>query len=97
MSKARTKGEGSIRLHKDGRYEVRVTVGHDFATGEPKRTSKYARTEEEAVRILHELSYINDTTPKNLKKITLSEWLNALMYTCETLLNRAHTIVVSAT
>lgn len=76
MSKTRANGEGNIRQRADGRWEVRVTIGIDFATGEPNRISRYASTQEEAVKLLHELSYIRDTSPKNFETITLGEWLD---------------------
>lgn len=76
MSKTRANGEGNIRQRPDGRWEVRVTIGIDFSTGEPKRISRYASTQEEAVRLLHELSYLRDTSPKNFESISLGEWLN---------------------
>ena len=76
MSKTRSNREGNIRLRADGRYEVRITIGIDFMTGAPKRISRYAATNEEAVKILHELSYIRDTSPKNFQAITLGEWLD---------------------
>ncbi|MBR3870288.1 MAG: site-specific integrase [Clostridia bacterium] len=75
MSKTRVNGEGNIRLRTDGRWEVRITIGYDFATGKPKRISRYANTQEEAVKILHELSFIRDTMPKNFQAVTLGEWL----------------------
>lgn len=76
MSKTRANGEGNIRQRADARWEVRVTIGINFATGEPNRISRYASTQEEAVKLLHELSYIRDTSPKNFETITLGEWLD---------------------
>lgn len=76
MAKTRIDGEGNIRLRSDGRWEVRVTVGIDFATGKAKRISKYAASKDEAVRILHELSYIKDTAPKSFDNMRLGEWLD---------------------
>lgn len=81
MSKRRLNGEGSIRQRQDGRYEVRVTLGLDFATGRPKRVSRYADTEEEAVRILHEMSFLRDTAPNRFAKVTLGEWLDLCLQT----------------
>lgn len=76
MSKIRSNREGNIRKRADGRWEVRITVGIDYAIGEPKRISRYAQSEEEAVKLLHEMSYLRDTTPYNFKSITLGEWLD---------------------
>lgn len=76
MSKTRANGEGSIRLRADGRWEVRITLDIDFATGEPRRVSLYAPTQEEAVKLLHEASFRRDSSPKNFQTISLSEWLD---------------------
>jgi len=74
--KIRSNGDGNIRLRSDGRWEVRVSVGIDFATGEPKRISRYAPTKEEAVKILRELTFLYDTSPRNFTEITLGDWLD---------------------
>ena len=71
----RSDGEGSIRKRPDGRYEVRISIDKKFNGGQPKRISRYADTEEEAVRILHELSYMKAKQPKFFDQVTLSEWL----------------------
>lgn len=76
MAKTRSNNEGNIRLRPDGRYEVRVTVGHDIMTGKPKRVSKYAGSKEEAVKLLNQMSYLNDTSPNNFTRITLGNWLD---------------------
>jgi len=52
---------GNIRLRADGRWEVRVTIGIDYATGEERRISRYAKTQEEAIKLLHELSFIRSS------------------------------------
>ena len=76
MSKIRANNEGSIRQRADGRWEVRITVGLDFSTGKPKRVSRYASTREEAVKLLHEMSYLCETAPRNFANITVGEWLD---------------------
>ena len=76
MSKIRNAGEGCIRQRADGWWEVRITIGMDFDTGKSKRISKYASTREEAVKLLHELSYMNDTQPHFFNNIKLGEWLD---------------------
>ena len=75
MPKTRKDREGNIRLRADGRWEVRVTIGIDYATGEERRISRYAKTQEEAIKLLHELSFIRDHTPNNFQSVTVSEWL----------------------
>lgn len=76
MKKTRSNGEGSIRHRNDGRYEVRITTGINFSTGEPERISRYADTEEAAVKLLHKLSYQKEMFPNINKSITLGEWLD---------------------
>lgn len=76
MPKHRAKNEGSIRKRADGRYEVRISVGVDFATGQPKRISRYAATEAEAVQLLHKLGYQYATTPQAFNEMTLGDWLD---------------------
>lgn len=76
MPRSRANGEGSIRQHRGGLWEVRITIGIDFATGEPKRISRYTQTQEEAVKLLHQLSFLKDTSPKNFESITFGEWLD---------------------
>lgn len=75
MAKTRKDYEGNIRQRPDGRWEVRVTLGNDFATGESKRISRYASSRDEAVKLLHELSFLRDTVPKSFQSIKLGEWL----------------------
>lgn len=76
MAKARCNNEGNIKLRSDGRYEVRVTVEYDKITGKPKRVSKYAKTREEAVKLLNQMSFVNDTSPNNFTRIALGDWLD---------------------
>ncbi len=53
-----------------------LAVGNDFTTGKAKRISRYPDTQEEAVKLLHELSFVRDTMPKNFQAVTLGEWLD---------------------
>ena len=76
MPKTRSNGEGSIRKRADGRYEVRITVGIDFATGEAKRISRYVHTQEETKKLLHEMTYFHDIAPQSFSEMTLGEWLD---------------------
>jgi hypothetical protein len=55
MTKRRGKGEGTIRKRKDGRWEGRVTIGIT-STGNPKTSSVYGATREEAAKKLNTLS-----------------------------------------
>lgn len=76
MAKTRKNGEGTIRLREDGRWEVRISGGIDFETGQPVRISKYAHTEEEAVQLLHRLSFQMGTNQMKISNMTLGEWLD---------------------
>ncbi len=76
MPKTKLNGEGSIRKREDGLYEVRVSAGKAANCGGYKRISKYARTEEEAVRLLHELQYFKDQSPNYINTMTLGEWMD---------------------
>ena len=77
MPKTRLNGEGSIRLRNDGRYEVRVSGGMNYLTGQHVRISKYAKTEEEAVRLLHQLSLqVGNSRSLQRQNITLGDWLD---------------------
>ena len=54
MPGKRKKGEGTVRLRKDGRWEGRVVVGYDEA-GKPKTKNVLAKTKKECVARLKEL------------------------------------------
>ena len=69
MPKTKLNGEGSIRKRNDGLYEIRVSVGKEANCGSCKRISKYARTEEEAVRLLHELQYLKEQSPNYIVSV----------------------------
>lgn len=76
MSKTRRNGEGSIRKRSEHCWEVRVSGGIDFLTGKPTRISRYASTEEEAVQLLHQLSFQYGTDQVKISNMTLGEWLD---------------------
>ena len=74
--------EGSIRKRTDGRYEVRVTSGINFETGKSKRISYYAKTKEEAVRILHQAEYdVHINRLVDPTSTSLYEWMNLWLST----------------
>ena len=54
MAGKRKKGEGTVRLRKDGRWEGRVVVGYD-ETGNPKTKNVLANTKRECVEKLEQL------------------------------------------
>ena len=51
MAGKRKKGEGTVRLRKDGRWEGRVVVGYDEA-GKPKTKNVLAKTKKECLEKL---------------------------------------------
>lgn len=80
MSKNRCNGEGNIRRRKDGRYEVRVSGGVDFATGQPIRLSRYAATREDAIQLLHQMSLaVGNKKMIHAQNLTLGSWLDLWM------------------
>ena len=54
MAKKRKKGEGTIRLRKDGRWEGRVVIGYDDG-GNPKTKNVLAKTKKECAEKLEQL------------------------------------------
>lgn len=81
-TKKRGHNEGNIRERSDGRFEVRVTAGIDFATGKPKRISYYAKTRAEATKILHEEEYkIHISEMVDPTSTKLIDWLRIWLET----------------
>ena len=76
MPKERRNGEGSIRQRSKKCWEVRISGGIDFATGEPTRIYRTASSEEEAVRLLHQLSFQYSSNQGRITNMTLGEWLD---------------------
>ncbi|MCD8050576.1 MAG: site-specific integrase, partial [Clostridiales bacterium] len=80
MAKTRSNGEGNIRLRSDGRYEVRVSGGVDFTTGQHIRISRYANSMEEAIQLLHKLNLaVGNSSAIQNQKIVLEDWLELWM------------------
>ena len=66
MAGKRKKGEGTVRLRKDGRWEGRVVVGYDEA-GNPKTKNVLAKTKGECV---DKMKTLKDTiAPANPSKV----------------------------
>ena len=76
MGKTRHNGEGTIRQRSDNCWEVRISGGIDFATGKLILISRYATAEEEAVRLLHQLSFQYGGNQPKISNMTLGEWLD---------------------
>ena len=75
MGTRRTKGEGSIRKRKDGRWEGRYIAGHD-ADGNPIRKSVLSKTQSEVLRKLRraiELSKVIDVG--RAEEFTVQTWV----------------------
>lgn len=77
MAKKRKKGEGTLRLRKDGRWEGRIVIGYD-REGKPRTKSVLAQTKAECVAKLEKLKAIDDTKrPVKVKAdMTLGDWLD---------------------
>ena len=75
-------GSGSIRQRRDGRWEARVTVGKDTATGKPVRRSIYGATQAEVRAALTKVLRELDTgTYQKPEKMTVSAWMDDWMET----------------
>ena len=71
------KGGGTIRKRKDGRWEGRVTVGFDSATGKQIQKSVYGKTQQEARKQMAKIvSDVDEDDYFDPEKIRLSDWLN---------------------
>lgn len=69
-------GSGSIRQRPDGRWEGRITIGHDPQTGKQIRRSVYGDTQAEVRKMLTKLQRdIDNGTYQTPSGITVSEWL----------------------
>lgn len=50
----RHRGEGTVTLRKDGRYQASISLGTDEKTGKRKRLTRYGKTKDEAYEKLHQ-------------------------------------------
>lgn len=75
---ARGKGEGTIRKNVEkGRWEARLTVGYNAATGERKRQMFTGRTRAEVVAKLEEARRLRgEGRPTTIEKRTVEQYLN---------------------
>ena len=76
MAGKRKRGEGSIHLRKDGRWEGRYVVGHDDK-GYPKTKNVLAKTKTACVEKLKQLreQYANPQPDKATPSMTFGGWL----------------------
>lgn len=69
-------GEGTVRRRKDGRWEARITTGHDL-DGRPIRWSFYGRTRADVVKDMQDaLKDVRAGTYVPPSTATLGEWLD---------------------
>lgn len=71
-------GSGTIRQRPDGRWEARVTIGHDPGTGRQIQKSLYGKTQKEVRQRLNQVTAEVDAgTYAEPSKLCVSEWLEA--------------------
>ena len=77
MAGKRKKGEGTVRLRKDGRWEGRVVVGYDEA-GNPKTKNVLAKTKKACVEKLEKLKeQCGDFRPVQvLTEMLFGDWID---------------------
>ena len=77
MAKRRKRGEGSVHLRKDGRWEGRVVIGYDDK-GLPITKNVLAKTKTECVAKLKKLQETCDEKPNEKLRpdMTFSEWMD---------------------
>lgn len=70
-------GGGTIRQRKDGRWEGRVTIGHDPGTGRQVQRSVYGSTQQDVRKKLTTLiNTVDEGKYKKPNKMTLGQWLD---------------------
>lgn len=82
MAKKNANNGGSIRQRPDGRWEARVTIGTNPATGKPVRKSLYGATQKEVKQKMTALlSELDKGTYQEPSKMTVSQWFDEWMST----------------
>lgn len=82
MAKKNANNGGSIRQRPDGRWEARVTIGSNPATGKPVRKSLYGATQKEVKQKMTALlSELDKGTYQEPSKMTVSQWFDEWMST----------------
>lgn len=72
----RTNGEGTIYHRKDGRWQVSFPTGLNKKNGKPEVVYKYAKTQAEAAKILHNLHVEKQMKVSDMKgEIKTGEWI----------------------
>ena len=77
MAGKRKRGEGTVRLRKDGRWEGRVVVGYDEA-GNPKTKNVLAKTKKACVEKLEKLKeQCGDSRPVQVRpEMRFGDWMD---------------------
>ena len=84
MAKRRKRGDGSVHLRKDGRWEGRIVIGYD-EKGLPKTKNVLAKTKTECVAKLKKLRESTEQPVPNRAKpgLPLGEWLDFWYQNCK--------------
>lgn len=82
MAKKNANNSGTIRQRPDGRWEARVTIGTNPATGKPKRKSIYGATQKEVKQKMTALlSQLDNGTYTEPSKLIVSQWFDEWLTT----------------
>lgn len=82
MAKKNANNGGSIRQRPDGRWEARVTIGTNPATGKPVRKSLYGSTQKEVKQKMTALlSDLDKGTYQEPSKMTVAQWFDEWLTT----------------
>lgn len=82
MAKKNANNGGSIRQRPDGRWEARVTIGTNPATGKPVRKSLYGSTQKEVKQKMTALlSDLDKGTYQEPSKMTVAQWFDEWLET----------------
>lgn len=82
MAKRNAQGGGTIRQRPDGRWEARITVGRNPATGKQLQRSVYGKTQQEARKKLAQLVAALDAGEYQApSRITVARWMDEWMET----------------
>lgn len=70
-------GAGTIRQRKDGRWEARITLGRNPATGKQIQKSIYGKSAAEVVQKMHALLVaVNEGNYQEPSKLTVAGWMD---------------------
>lgn len=95
----RANREGSVRQRPDGRWEARIVVGTDPATGRPKRRSIYGSSQAEVRKQLTKLTKaLDEGTYTEVNKLTvcqwLDEWLSTFCHNLKPLTKASYSVII---